>query len=323
LARRRYSIAAVAKWPPIVFLRVQMESLLRKLDLTSLRLFVAVCQEKNIARAAEREFIAPSAVSRRIAEIEALVGLPVIQRHQRGITVTPVGDAVLRCALAIVGNVESLSAELSQFYSGAKGSVRVVANLSSIVQFLPEDVAAFGRLFPEVNIELEEQSSAEIVRAVSERNVDFGICNAVSGVDQFDCVPYRSDHLFVMMPAGHRLAGQMHLNLADLLHENFVGLRPESALTQLLEHESASLGGTLNIKIRVSSLDALCRMVHVGLGLAIVPQHVGELYVNTLDVVLRPLSDAWAVRQLFIIFKAREQLNATAATLVNFLAQQN
>jgi DNA-binding transcriptional LysR family regulator len=94
-------------------------------------------------------------------------------------------------------------------------------------------------------------------------------------------------------------------------------------LTQLLEHESASLGGTLNIKIRVSSLDALCRMVHVGLGLAIVPQHVGELYVNTLDVVLRPLSDAWAVRQLFIIFKAREQLNATAATLVNFLTQQN
>jgi len=46
-----------------------MNNLLRKLDLTSLRLFVAVCQEKNIARAAEREFIAPSSVSRRIAEI--------------------------------------------------------------------------------------------------------------------------------------------------------------------------------------------------------------------------------------------------------------
>jgi DNA-binding transcriptional LysR family regulator len=300
-----------------------MESLLRKLDLTSLRLFAAVCQEKNIARAAEREFIAPSAVSRRIAEIEALVGLPVIQRHQRGITVTPVGDAVLRCALAIVGHVEALSAELSQFDSGARGSVRVVANLSSIVQFLPEDVAAFGRLFPEVNIELEEQSSTEILRAVGERGADFGICNAVSGVEQFECLPYRCDRLFVMMPNSHRLASQTHLDLASLLNENFVGLHRESALTQLLEHESALLGGTLNIKIRVGSLDALCRMVHVGLGLAIVPQHVGELYVNTLDVVLRPLSEPWAVRQLFIIFKARAQLNAAAGTLVNFLTQQN
>ncbi len=60
-----------------------MNNLLRKIDLTSLRLFVAVCQEKNIARAAEREFIAPSAVSRRITEIEAIIGLPVIQRQSR------------------------------------------------------------------------------------------------------------------------------------------------------------------------------------------------------------------------------------------------
>ncbi len=187
--------------------RKTMQGLLRKLDLTSLRLFVAVCQERNIARAAEREFIAPSAVSRRISEIEALVGLPLIQRQQRGIAITPAGEAVLRSALAIIGEIESLSAELSQFNSGAKGSVRVVANLSSIVQFLPEDVAAFGRLFPEVNIELEEQSSAEIVRAVGERGADFGICNVVSGADQFECLPYRSDHLFVMMPKSHRLAG--------------------------------------------------------------------------------------------------------------------
>ena len=68
-----------------------MDNLLRKLDLTSLRLFVAVCQEKNIARAAEREFIAPSAVSRRIADIETIIGLPIIQRQSRGISVTPVG----------------------------------------------------------------------------------------------------------------------------------------------------------------------------------------------------------------------------------------
>jgi len=100
-----------------------MENLLKKLDLTSLRLFVAVCQERNIARAAEREFIASSAVSRRIAEIEAVIGLPVIQRQSRGITVTPVGETVLRYALAIIGNLEQMSAELSRFSSGAKGRV--------------------------------------------------------------------------------------------------------------------------------------------------------------------------------------------------------
>ncbi len=299
-----------------------MENLLKKLDLTSLRLFVAVCQEQNIARAAEREFIASSAVSRRIAEIEALIGLPVIQRQSRGITVTPVGETVLRYALAIIGNIEQMSAELSRFSSGAKGRVRVVANLSSIVQFLPEDVAAFGRVFPEVSIELEEENSADVLRIVDEHGADFGICNAVAGSEAFEQVPYREDRLAVLVPGGHRLADVSRVGFEALLDDSFVGLRSESALTQLLAQQAASVGRQLDVKIRVSSLDALCRMVHAGLGIAIVPEQVALLYVNALDVRLLSLSDAWAVRHLIMIFKSRDQLSASAAALVGFLGSK-
>lgn len=298
-----------------------MENLLKKLDLTSLRLFVAVCQERNIARAAEREFIASSAVSRRIAEIETVIGLPVIQRQSRGITVTPVGETVLRYALAIIGNIEQMSAELSRFSSGAKGRVRVVANLSSIVQFLPEDVAAFGRAFPEVSIELEEENSADVLRIVGEHAADFGICNAVAGSEGFEQVPYRQDRLAVLVPDGHRLAGALRVSFDDLLDDSFVGLRSESALTQLLTQQAGSAGRQLDVKIRVSSLDALCRMVHAGLGIAVVPEQVGLLYLNALDVSLLSLSDAWAVRRLIMIFKARDQLSASAAALVGFLGK--
>jgi DNA-binding transcriptional LysR family regulator len=299
-----------------------MENLLKKLDLTSLRLFVAVCQEQNIARAAEREFIASSAVSRRIAEIEALIGLPVIQRQSRGITVTPVGETVLRYALAIIGNIEQMSAELSRFSSGAKGRVRVVANLSSIVQFLPEDVAAFGRAFPEVSIELEEENSADVLRIVDEHGADFGICNPVTGSEAFEQVPYREDRLAVLVPGGHRLANVSRVAFDDLLDDSFVGLRSESALTKLLAQQAAGTGRQMDVKIRVSSLDALCRMVHAGLGIAVVPEQVGLLYVNALDVRLLSLSDAWAVRHLIMIFKSRDQLSASAAALVGFLGSK-
>ncbi|WP_175048584.1 LysR family transcriptional regulator [Paraburkholderia sediminicola] len=299
-----------------------MENLLKKLDLTSLRLFVAVCQEQNIARAAEREFIASSAVSRRIAEIEALIGLPVIQRQSRGITVTPVGETVLRYALAIIGNIEQMSADLSRFSSGAKGRVRVVANLSSIVQFLPEDVAAFGRAFPEVSIELEEENSADVLRIVDEHGADFGICNPVAGSEAFEQVPYREDRLAVLVPGGHRLAAASRVAFEELLDDSFVGLRSESALTKLLAQQAASTGRQIDVKIRVSSLDALCRMVHAGLGIAIVPEQVGLLYVNALDVRLLSLSDAWAVRHLIMIFKSRDQLSASAAALVGFLGSK-
>lgn len=300
-----------------------MDNLLRKLDLTSLRLFVAVCQEKNIARAAERELIAPSAVSRRIADIESAIGLPVIQRQSRGITVTPVGETVLRHALAVIANIESLGAELSHYFAGAKGNVRIVANLSSIVQFLPEDIAAYQRIFPEVNIDIEEHNSVDVVRLLAERTADFGICNAIPGIEEFEHVHYRTDRLSVMLPQSHPLGSAPKLQLADLLRESFVGLRGDSALTRLLAQQAAILGSELAVKIRVGSLDALCRMVHAGLGIAVVPHQVGELYINTLNVNLVPLNDVWATRQLVVVFRAREQLNATAETLVNFLAQRS
>lgn len=298
-----------------------MENLLRKLDLTSLRLFVAVCQEKSMARAAEREFIAPSAISRRIADIEAIIGLPLIQRHQRGITVTPVGETVRRYAERILGTIESLGAELSQFHEGARGSVRIAANLSAIVQFLPEDLAAFGRVFSEVDVELDEQHSNEVLQRVAERAVDIGICNAVEGIEAFATMPYRRDRLAVVLPANHPLAARGgELPFEAVAGEAMIGLQGNSALTQLLRQQASGAGATLRIKIRVSSLDALCRMVHAGLGIAIAPEQVGQLYVGKLDVVVRPLADAWAHRQLWLVYPSEAQLTATASAVVNFLA---
>lgn len=298
-----------------------MENILRRLDFTSLRLFVAVCQENSIARAAEREFIAPSAVSRRIAEMESLIGLPLIQRHARGVNITPAGQTVLRHARQIIGDVESMTAELSRLYAGVKGRVRVVANLSAIVQFLPEDVAAFQRLFPEVDIDLEEQHSPDVLRLVRERDADFGICNRVTAVQGLEVRPYRRDRLAVMLPSGHPLAAARQLSLRDIAGETFVGLRENSALTQLLAAQAEALGTTLAVKIRVASLDALCRMAHAGLGIAVMPQQVAEMYLQALDVAVRPLSDEWARREICIVYPGQAQLSATAGTLVRFLSQ--
>jgi DNA-binding transcriptional LysR family regulator len=300
-----------------------VENLLKKLDLTSLRLFVAVCQEKNIARAAEREFIASSAVSRRIAEIEALIGLPVIERRSRGVIVTPVGETVLRHALTIIGDIEKMSAELSRYVSGAKGRVRMVANLSSIVQFLPEDIAAFERLFPHVQIDLAEHDTADVVRLVGEHGADLGICNdtGLQGAD-LEHAAYRVDRLVLAVPLSHRLAHAAQARFAELLDERFVNLHTESALTRHLEKEAAKSQATLQVKITVSSLDALCRMVHVGLGVAIVPELTARLYLGSLDIALIPLTDPWATRQLVIVHRPRTQLSASAAALLHFLTQQ-
>ncbi|WP_106182255.1 LysR family transcriptional regulator [Candidatus Pandoraea novymonadis] len=298
-----------------------MENLLRKLDLTSLRLFVAVCHEKSITRAAEREFIAPSAISRRIADLESIIGLPLIHRHQRGITVTSAGETLYGYAKKILGTIESLGAALSQFHEGVRGNVRIAANLSAIVQFLPEDLAAFERVFPAVNVELDEQHSHEVLKRVSERMVGLGICNEVSGIELFETVPYRTDRLAVVLPISHPLASDRELAFELIADEIFVGLQDKSALMQMIYGQAVLLGSSPRVKVRVSSLDALCRMVHAGLGIAIVPHQVGQLYVDVLDIVVHPLLDDWASRQLWLAFPSHDSLSATELALVNFLTK--
>lgn len=298
-----------------------MENIVKKLDLTSLRLFVAVCQEKNIARAAAREFITPSAVSRRIAEIESVVGLPVLIRHHRGISVTPVGEVVLRHAEDVLASLESLGAELSSFFSGIRGTVKISANLSSIVQFLPEDIASFKRMFPEVRVELEEQNTIEVIDMVARGEVDFGICNNISETDDFTKMNYRADRLSVIMSRSHAQAGAEKTSFESLLEESFVALRGDSALTALLNTKAKAVSRSLNVTIGVTSLDALCRMVDAGLGIAVVPHLVGEMYVNTLDVAVVPLEDDWALRQQVIIRNAGASLSASASKLAEFLVE--
>ena len=300
-----------------------MSQLLRKIDLTTLRLFVAVCQERNIARAADRENITSSAVSRRISEIEAIIGLPVLVRESRGISVTPVGETVLRYAQAVIASIESLEAELSQYASGGKGKVRIAASLSAVVQFLPEDIAGFKRVFPDVDIEIEERTSTNVLRSVREGEIDFGICNTIQGMEDLQRLPYRDDRLVLLIPSAHRLTGSPTVRLADFIHETFVGLGSDAALMGLLEEQARALGAQLNTKIRVSSLDALCRMVHVQLGVAVAPQQIGQLYLNTLNIRLVPISEPWAARSLVIVCRDRARLTAPAAALVNFLSHKN
>jgi DNA-binding transcriptional LysR family regulator len=126
----------------------------RHFDPLTLRLFVAVCEERNIARAAEREAIVPSAVSKRIAAIERDIGAPLLVRGRRGIEPTAAGQTLLRQARDMLGAMERMHAELSEFATGVHGSVRVMASVSVLAERLPDDIGAFLQQYQSARVTL-------------------------------------------------------------------------------------------------------------------------------------------------------------------------
>ncbi len=295
----------------------------RRIDLTSLQLFVAVYELGSIGKAAEREFIAASAVSKRLSDLETLLQTTLLYRHARGVDLTPAGESLLHHARSVLFSLDRMQGELSEYADGVRGHVRVHASISAIVQFLPEDLGAFIRSHGGIKIDLEEHLSSEVVRAVQEGAADLGICNAAAAEfasESLQTRAYRRDRLVLIMPRGHALAGCGPVPFEASLAFDQVGLHSNSSIHLATRSAAAHLGHTIKLRIQVTSLDAMCRMIHNGLGIGVMPQRAFELMHGVGDLEQVPLTDAWAERQIRMVARDFSTLPVTARLLVEHLA---
>ncbi|AOW14227.1 LysR family transcriptional regulator [Hydrogenophaga crassostreae] len=296
----------------------------RRIDLTSLQLFVAVCERGSIGKAAEQEFLATSAVSKRLSDLEATVGSSLLYRTARGATPTPAGQSLLHHARSVLFSLDKMQGELSEYADGVRGHVRMHANISAIVQFLPEDLGTFVRQHGQIKIDLEEHLSNEVIRAVHEGAADLGICHAgaSSQITGLQTRPYRQDHLALVMPSNHPLADRKQLAFADSLDWDHVGLHANSSIYLAMHAAAAEAGRGIRLRIRVTGLDAMCRMIHNGLGVGLMPRRAFELMHGVGDLACVPLSDTWAHRQIDLIARDFSSLPVTARLLVSHLSEQ-
>ena len=300
-------------------------SFTRRLDLTSLQLFVAVCERGSIGKAAEQEFMAPSAVSKRLSDLESAVGTTLLYRHARGASPTPAGQSLLHHARSVLFSLDKMQGELSEYADGVRGHVRMHANISAIVQFLPEDLGSFTRLHDQVKIDLEEHLSSEVVRAVQEGAADLGICHTgVRGpLPDLQTRPYRQDHLVLIVPEAHPLAGEKQLAFADSLDWDHVGLHANSSIYQAMHQAATTAGRGIRLRIRVTGLDAMCRMIHNGLGVGLMPRRAFELMHGVGELTCVALTDGWATRQIDLVARDFSTLPVTARLLVAHLGEQS
>ncbi len=294
---------------------------MRRFDFVTLRLFVAIADEGQLTAAAQREHMALAAVSKRVSDLEAMVGSELLYRRSRGVELTPAGQAFLHHARRILEDVSRLEAELSEYGEGVRGHVRIHSNTSAIIAFLPQDLSAFSRGFPQIKLDLQERNSAEAISAVQDGIADVGIFAGHVAADGLEVRPYRHDQLVLVTPEDHPLSQRERLFLHEATEYDFVGLQQDTSLQSLLHEQANQAGRTLRMRIQVRSFDAICRMIHHGMGIGVLPQRT--LYQDLRDLRLRliPLADDWARREIVIGMRHYETLPVVARHLVDHLLQ--
>ncbi len=290
-----------------------------RFDLVDLRLFVAIAEAGSISKGAEAAHLALASASARVSGMEATLGVALLDRGRRGATPTAAGRSLLHHAREILGRVERMRGDLRVFASGLKGEIRMLSNTAALVELLPAALRSFLAAHPDVDIDIEERTSADIVLAVAEGRAEFGVIANTADAGRLETIPLSSDRLVLIVPDAHPLARRVAVPFAELIGEPFVGLSAGALHSHLADH-AARLGRRLNYRVRLRSFDAVVRMVEAGIGLGILPM-AAAANGRMAGVTAVPLSDAWADRQLVLCAPAFAALSRHAGLLVEQIAR--
>jgi DNA-binding transcriptional LysR family regulator len=300
---------------------------MRDLDLTTLRLFVAVCETRNIARAAAQQAMVGSAISKRLAALEHTVGTPLLLRRRRGVEPTPAGETLLEHARAMLAASERIAHDMAAYAAGVRGQVHILATASVLAESLAGDVAAFLQdpAHRDIRISMEERVSPDVVRGLRQGEASLGICwHSEHGVqlDGLQSLPYRSDHLAIVTHPSHPLAAHRSLAFAQALGYEHVSLPSASAVQVLLQREAVRAGQPLVHRVVVSNFDAALRVVQANLAISVVPVEVATPWARTGSLAVIPLTDAWAQRHFAICYRDPQSLSPAAGLLARALSRQ-
>lgn len=270
-----------------------------RFDLITLNLFVAIARTGSITRGAHQANLALAAASKRISDLEVHFGTSLLYRHANGVTLTDAGNACFQHALGILQDVERMSGVMSDYASGVRGQVRIWANTSAITQFLPLDLHEFLRTHTGIRIDLEERNSGDTVAGVRENRTDIGIFAAPTPMDGVATFEYRKQKLGLLVPLNHPLVTRKKVTLSEVLDYDFISLTEATSLTERLHAECSRLQKSLKLRTQVRSFDAVCRMVHAGMGVGVVPA-LTPAQARAQGIHFLRVDDAWAERTLLL-----------------------
>lgn len=219
--------------------------------------------------------------------------------------------------MAILQELDHLAVELADARQGVVRHVHVCAGTAAITHFLPPLLAEYAVLRPEVQVELEEQVSQQVVATVREGRADLGVFVAGPDTRGLELRDFRRDELVLILPAAHRLGGRSPLAFADTLDDPWISLNAGAAMLEAQQQAAMAAGRPLKLRMQVRSFDAVGHMVAAGLGIAALPKGAALPIVRAMKLQWRPLSDAWASRQLQLV--VRPDADATVRALRDFL----
>jgi DNA-binding transcriptional LysR family regulator len=248
------------------------------MELRQLRYLVALSEERHFTRAANREHIAQPALSQQIRRLEDEVGIPLVQRTTRRVTLTDAGELLVARARRVLAEIDAAQAEMEELRGVHSGRVTVGAMHTMGPVDVSLVLAIFYERHPGVELTVREQSSEELAEMLRADELDLAFLSVTERIESHGLGLQQlvSEELVAVLPVGHRLARRRRIRMAELSGEKFISYRDGSRLREVLVSAGRGAGFEPHVTLESNESPRIRRLVARGLGVAILPRSDAE-----------------------------------------------
>lgn len=242
------------------------------LNVHQLHIFYTVAERGSFSAAAQALHMTQPAVTMQVQALEERFGTKLLNRTTKKLVLTEAGHRLLPQARKAVELMRDTDEMMIRFIEELKGRLQFAASLTIGEYVLPRLLGPFLRKFPEVSVDMKVMNTTEIIEAVANQGLDFGIIEAPCDVAGFDAEPVMDDELMLITPANHPFAYRDEVKLEEVIREPMVLREKGSGTRQIMEDELLRHGiseENLRVVSEFGSTGAVKSAVEAGLGLSL------------------------------------------------------
>lgn len=293
-----------------------------QITLRQLRIFEAVARHSSISRAAKEMHLTQPAVSMQVKQLEEQVGVPLLQKSGKRISLTDAGYELRAHAKQFAAQSVALIAAMQQFQGVDRALLRL-AVVSTANYFLPPLIAKLTGRHPGIRVTLQVANREAVLDSMMNNITDLVITGQPPESSELMAQPFMDNPLVVIASPSHHMAGLKHVSMSQFAKETLVVREAGSGTRAAIERHFADYGMTPIAGCELNTNEAIKQAVQACLGLAVVSAQTIELELETRRLVKLSVEGFPIVRRWYIVNRRDRRLSAAALAFRDILLCQD
>jgi DNA-binding transcriptional LysR family regulator len=285
------------------------------------KVFRDIAQFRSISRGAAHNEISQSAASQHMHELEKKLGISLLDRTTRPLTLTAAGKLYLDLCRDVLRREEEFHAAVDELKAQVEGSVRVASIYSIGLSEMSRLQEEFSRRFPNAQLQVDYLRPQKIYEALLDDQADLGLVSYPVATKELSVIPWREEEMSVAASVSHPLAAKAVLLPADLNGQDFIGFDEDLSIRRELDKFFREHGIEMRLAMQFDNIQMIKEAVALGSGISILPARTMQAEIGQGRLVAIPLHAPELVRPLGIVHRKRKKFNRAAQSFLELLQE--